>query len=65
METFKGFSMVFPAPWLAKVQSSQKSNGCDFSDIFSRHNKGRDKLNNKFWREKCSENHIQKPLRWF
>ena len=32
--SFKGFSIVFPAPWLAKVESSQKSNGMWFPDIF-------------------------------
>ena len=63
--SFYGFSIVFPAPWLAKVESSQKSNGMWFFRHFfapylfhrSRNNR-RDKLRSKFWREKCSENHI-------
>ena len=57
--SFKSFSIVFPAPWLAKVESSQKSNGMwFFRDFFapflfdhSRNNR-RDKLRSKFWREK-------------
>ena len=63
--SFKGFSIVFPAPWLAKVKSSQKSNGMwFFRHFFAPHlfhrsrNNRRDKLRSKFWREKCSENHI-------
>ena len=35
--SFKGFSVVFPAPWLAKVESSQQSNGMWFFRHFSRH----------------------------
>ena len=35
--SFKGFSIVFPAPRLAKVESSQKSNGMWFFRHFSRH----------------------------
>ena len=33
----QGLFYCFPAPRLAKVESSQKSNGMWFSDIFSRH----------------------------
>ena len=62
---FKGFSIVFPAPQLAKVKSSENSNGMSFCrHFFSPYlfyrcrNNRRDKQRNKFWREKCSENHI-------
>ena len=57
--SFRGLSIVFPAPWLAKVESSQKWNGMWFSRHFfapylfhrSRNNR-RYKLHSKFWREK-------------
>ena len=35
--SFKGFSIVFPAPRLAEVESSQKSNGIYVFRHFSRH----------------------------
>ena len=57
--SFKGYSIVFPAPWLAKVELSQKSNGMWFLRhffapyLFHRsENNRRDKLRSKFWREK-------------
>ena len=70
--SFKGFSIVFPAPWLAKVESSQKSNGMWFFRHFfapflfhrSRNN-GLDKLRSKFWREKMFRKPHLKLLRWF
>ena len=60
--SFIGFSIIFPTPWLAKVESSQKSNGVWFFRHFfapylfdrSRNNR-RDKLSSA---KKCSENHI-------
>ena len=69
--SFKGFSVVFLAPWLAKVESSQKSNGVWFIRHFfapylfhrSRNNRP-DKLRSKFWREKISRKPHFKLLRW-
>ena len=70
--SFKGFSIVFPAPWLAKVESSQKSNGMWFFRhifapfLFHRSKSNRlDKLQSKFWREKMFRKPHLKPLRWF
>ena len=68
---FKAFSIVFPAPWLAKVESSQKSNGMWFFRHFfapylfhrSRSNR-RDKLRSKVWREKMFGKPHLKLLRW-
>ena len=62
----------FPVPWLAQVESSQKSNGMWFSRHFfapylfhrSRNNR-RDKLRSKFWREKMFRKPHLKLLRWF
>ena len=70
--SFKGFSIVFPAPWLAEVESSQKSNGMWFFRHFfapflfhrSRNNR-LDKLRSKFWREKMFRKPHSKLLRWF
>ena len=63
--SFKGYSIVFPAPWLAKVKLSQKSNRMWFSDIFSRHfcstvakTIGVTNYAASFGAKKCSENHI-------
>ena len=63
--SFKGYSTVFPAPSLAKVESSQKSNGMWFPDIFSRHfcstvakTIGLTNYATSFGAKKCSENHI-------
>ena len=64
--SFKGFSIVFPAPWLAKVESSQKSKGMWFFRHFfvpSLFDRSRNKIgvtNNPagFGAKKCSENHI-------
>ena len=61
----------FPAPWLAKVESPQKSNGMWFFGHFfapylfhrSRNNR-RDKLRSKFWREKMFRKPHLKLLRW-
>ena len=63
--SFKGFSIVFPAPWLAKVESSQKSNGMWFFRHFfapylfdrSRNNR-RYKQPSRFSREKMFRKHI-------
>ena len=68
--SFKGFSIAFPAPWLAKVESSEKSNGMWFFRHFfapylfhrSRNNR-LDKQRSKFWHEKLFRKHL-KPLRW-
>ena len=65
------FSIVFPAPWLAEVESSLKSNGMWlFRHFFapylfdrSRNNR-RDKLRSKFWREKMFGKPHLKLLRW-
>ena len=70
--SFKGFSIVFPAPWLAEVESSQKTNGMWFFKHFfapylfhrSRNNRF-DKLRSKFWREKMFRKPYSKLLRWF
>ena len=70
--SFKGFSIVFPAPLLAKVESSQKSNGMWFFRHFfapflfhrSRNNR-RYNQPSKFWREKMSRKPHLKLLRWF
>ena len=63
--SFKGFSIVFPAPWLAKVESSQKSNGMWFFRHFLRHfcstvaeTIGVTINPASFGAKKCSENHI-------
>ena len=63
--SFKGFSIVFPAPWLAKVESSQKSNGMWLFRHFSRHfcstvaeTIGVTINPASFGAKKCSENHI-------
>ena len=63
--SFKGFSFVFSAPWLAKVESSQKWNGMWFSDIVSRHTCstvaetiGVTKYTENFGTKKCSENSV-------
>ena len=68
--SFKGFSIVFPAPWLAKVESSQKSNGMWFFRQFfapylfdRRRNNSRDKLRSKFWPEKMFRKPHLKLLR--
>ena len=69
--SFKDYSIVVPVPWLAKVESSQKSNGMWFfrhffvPDLFhcSRINR-RNKLRSKFWREKMFRKPDLKPLRW-
>ena len=70
--SFKGFSIVFPAPWLGKVESSQKSNGMWFFRHFlapnffhCNRNNRRDKLRSKFWREKMFRKPHLKLLRWF
>ena len=62
----------FPAPWLAKVELSQKSNGMwFFSHFFApcvfhcSRNYRRDKLRSKFWREKMFRKPHLKLLRWF
>ena len=68
--SFKGFSMFFPAPSLAKVESSQKSNEMWFFRHFfapylfdrSRNNR-RDKLRSKFWGEKMFRKPHLKLLR--
>ena len=69
--SFEGFSIVFPAPWLAKVESSQKSNGMwFFRHFFAPHmfhcnrNNRRDKPRSKFWLEKMFRKPHLKPLRW-
>ena len=69
--SFKGFSIVFPALWLAKVESSQKSNGMWFFRhsfapyLFHRsRNNRRDKLRSKFWPEKMFSKPHLKLLRW-
>ena len=69
---FKTFSIVLPAPWLAKVESSQKSNGIWFFRHFfapylfhSSRNNRHDKLHSKFWREKIFRKPHLKLLRWF
>ena len=63
--SFKGLSIVFLALWLAKVESSQKSNGMWFLDIFWRHicstvaeTIGVTNYAASFGMKKCSENHI-------
>ena len=70
--SFKGFSIVFPAPWLAKVESSQKSNGMwflrhFFAPFLSHRSKNNrlDKLRSTFWREKMFRKPHLKLLRWF
>ena len=69
--SFKGFSIVFPALWLVKVESSQKSNGMwSFRHFFAPYwfhhsrNNGRDKLRTKFCREKMFTKPHLKLLRW-
>ena len=66
----KGFSIVFPAPWLAEVESSQKSNRMRFCKhlfapyLFHRsRNNRRAKLRSKFWREKMFRKSHLKLLR--
>ena len=61
----KAFVLFFSAPWLAKVESSQKSNGMWIPDIFSRHicstvaeTIGVTNYAASFGAKKCSENHI-------
>ena len=69
--SFKGFPIVFPVPWLAKVESSQKSNGmwffrhCFAQYLFhpSRNNRCH-KQRSKFWREKMFRKPHLKLLRW-
>ena len=60
--SFKGFSIVFPAPWLAKVESSQKSNG---TWLFRHFFAGVTNYAASFGTKKCSENHIWSTLAGF
>ena len=69
--SFKGFSIVFPAPWLAKSWIISKVEwNVVFQTFFapylfhrSRNNR-RDKLRSKFWRENMFRKPHLKLLRW-